>query len=127
MAAGVTVGASVGGGGGESTTMLAAAVESGKMAAGPSTVGVASETQGVSLLEGGGGEGGVGGVPGWRLALMRPQEDLTPKERALEKVARYLDKFGDMFLRPAQKVLVAKAREKEKVSRILGSITYNDG
>lgn len=114
LAAGVTVATAtvVGGGTGVSSGDLMLAAESGNMAA-PSVV--ASETQAVSSE---GGEG-VGGVPGWRLALMRPQEELTRKERALEKVARYLDKFGDMFLRPAQKALVAKAREKEQVRAVM--------
>lgn len=56
---------------------------------------------------------GVGGIPAWRLALKRPREELTPKERALDKVSRYLDKFGDLFLRPAQRKALEAAREKE--------------
>ena len=63
-------------------------------------------------MAGGVGEEGLDGVPAWRLALKRPRHELTPKERALEKVSRYLDKFGDMFLRPAQRKVLAVAREK---------------
>lgn len=43
----------------------------------------------------------VEGWPEWRLALKRPRRELTPRERALKKVARYCDKFGDLFLRQA--------------------------
>ncbi|CAM9500024.1 unnamed protein product, partial [Sphacelaria rigidula] len=49
-----------------------------------------------------------------RLALKRPREEMTKKERALDCVVRYMSKFGDQFLRPAQRAALAAAREKEK-------------
>lgn len=61
--------------------------------------------------------GVTSGLPAWRLALKRPREELTPKERALDKVATYMDKFGDAFLRPSQRKALAAAREKEKVTK----------
>lgn len=44
------------------------------------------------------------------------QEEMTKKERALEKVMRYLDKYGDLFLRPQQRKALATVRDREKVS-----------
>eukprot|EP00752_Nemacystus_decipiens_P011440 g10160.t1 len=79
----------------------------------PASTATAVATTAAAAAAGAGGGSGFGGVPAWRLALKRPREELTPKERALEKVSRYLDKFGDMFLRPAQRKALAAAREKE--------------
>lgn len=61
--------------------------------------------------------GAANGLPAWRLALKRPRHKLTPKERALDKVSRYLDKFGDIFMRPEQRARNAVNREKDKVGK----------
>lgn len=59
-------------------------------------------------------QGAANGLPAWRLALKRPRHRLTPKERALDKVCTYLDKFGEMFMRPDQRARSAAIKEKEK-------------
>lgn len=59
--------------------------------------------------------GAANGLPEWRLALKRPRHKLTPKQRALDKVARYLDKFGDMFARPGQRAQSVAHPQKDKV------------
>ncbi|CAM9618754.1 unnamed protein product, partial [Ectocarpus sp. 4 AP-2014] len=84
----------------------------------PATAATAGGAGGLNAA--GGGKGRSGGLPAWRLALKRPLEELTPKERALEKVCRYLDKFGDMFSPQAQLKAAAEARDKDKAAALGG-------
>lgn len=62
-----------------------------------------------------------------RVALKRPREEMSKQERALESVVRYLDKFGDQFMRPAQRTALAAAREKEKVMSVWSDHQKFDG
>lgn len=57
------------------------------------------------------------GIPSCKSALNRPTKGLTRKEKAMEKVWKYLEKYGDMFARHSQRKATASTKEKESKVR----------
>lgn len=60
------------------------------------------------------------GSPASKLALNGPPHELTRKERAMEKVWKYLEKYGDMFVRHSQRKVTGSTKEKESKVRKTG-------
>lgn len=60
------------------------------------------------------------GTPASKSTLKRPTNGLTRKERAMEKVWKYLEKYGDMFVRHSQRKVTVSTKEKESKVRKTG-------